>query len=180
MKIFSFQHKEVINQIITEGVYKCSYVSKYRNQAPLLYGVLQEFIYKKTNIDSFPIFGWSKIENIDESSTIEDVILNTCYKVGFDSSSHLLLELEIPDEYIIQHDFYDFASFKLDEEEGLCGLDDLRNFIYSDISTNSINIQATFPIILKEWVTNVYSYSFSYQDKFKYKIENVYIKKLKL
>lgn len=180
MKIFSFQHKEVINQIITDDVYKCSYVSEYRKQSPILYAVLQEFIYKKTNIDSFPIFGWSKIENIDEMSSIEDVILNTYYKVGFDSDNYILMELDIPDCYISQHDFYDFASFKLDEEEGLCGLDDLRNFIYSNISTDSINIQATFPVILKEWVTNVYSYSFSYQDEFKYKIENVYIKKLKL
>lgn len=177
MKIYSFQHKEVLKEIINNGVYKCEYVSEFRNQAPNLYKLLQEALYSKTGIDSFPIFGWSSIEGVNENSSINDVIMNTYYKIALDYENYVLLELEIPDKYVLEHDFFSFSGFKLDEEEELETEYDVKKFIY-DATPTDYNIQASFPIIYSKWLKNAYSYKFKYADDIKFKLSEIIVNKI--
>lgn len=41
MIVYSFQHKNVLANLIKYKIYNCTYASQYRNQAPILYSLLQ-------------------------------------------------------------------------------------------------------------------------------------------
>lgn len=172
MIVYSFQHKNVLANLMKYKIYNCTYVSQYRNHAPILYGLLQELLYDKTGINSYPIFSWSTIEG-EEAKDIsaEKAVLNSYHKVNYDMANYVCLELDIPDKYIVEHDFFDFACFKADEEEQLVEEAELRNFIFNSKASN-YNVQACFPIIKLEWLKNAYEVDVS-TEPYSSKITNV-------
>ena len=172
MIVYSFQHKNVLANLIKYKIYNCTYASQYRNQAPILYSLLQQLLYNKTRINSYPIFSWSAIEGTEAKDiSAENAVLNSYYKVNYDADSYVCLELDIPDKYIVEHDFFDFACYKSDEEEQLVEEAELRKFIFNS-KTSHYNVQACFPIIKLEWLKNAYEYNVSFEP-YSYKIKDV-------
>lgn len=172
MIVYSFQHKNVLANLIKYKIYNCTYASQYRNQAPILYSLLQELLYDKTSINSYPIFSWSVIEGEEAKNlSVENAVLNSYHKVNYDANNYVCLELDIPDKYIVEHDFFDFACYKADEEEQLVEEDELRDFVFNS-KVSSYNVQACFPIIQLEWLKNAYEYNVSFEP-YSYKIKDV-------
>lgn len=169
MLIMSFQHKSSLDLIKSEGRYFCPIDSSYFKCTPKIYGYLREFIKEKTGIDSRPIFGWSNLISYtsDEKGVFYSMDLfpasfNTVHaalmKVPFDGKNNIMYILDIPDELLVHHDFFDFACFKCDEDEDACTDDQLRDFIFnSDISWNR-DIQTCFPYIDKSFIKSMYEF----------------------
>lgn len=155
MKIISFQHKKVLDDILNNGIYRCEYISQFHKEAPKCYKYLRDKVYEKTNIDNNPVFGWANII-IDKKMEVDKETISRAYEmVPFEENDYYILELEIPNELLIVQDFYDFACYKADEMEG----------VYEPISDKLLQLnygremQAVFPYIKKEWLINIYSYT---------------------
>ena len=177
MRVYSFQHKNVLDILLKDNIYECTIKSEYREQAPILYNALQDLLYSKTGISSFPIFCWSKIEKVKDMNIFsEDIILNTFFKVNFDQNTYLCLELDIPDVFVVEHDFFDFACYKADEEEYLVSASDLRKFIFDSVCSGE-NVQACFPIINLEWLNSAYEYSITFKDN-SFKVKDIKFNKV--
>lgn len=99
MKIISFQHKKVFDEIINRGIYSCSYISRYHNEAPKCYQFLKDKLKEKTGIKCNPIFGWANINGLPMILNKES-LSRANEMVKFDENYYYILELEIPDEYI--------------------------------------------------------------------------------
>ena len=158
MRILSYQHKCVIDAIENDGFYFCNYASEFSRQSPLLYEELRMLLNKKLGLFSNPIFGWAKLTDINPLKVNEQFLKSSLSKVGFDCNDYYLLEMDIPDYIICLHDFYDFACFKADEEEGLCTREDLHQFVFNSKLSSDRDLQAIFPVIKKEWIVDIYSF----------------------
>jgi len=91
-----------------------------------------------------------------------------------------MLELDIPSNNVVLQDFLDFACFKADEEEELCGYSDLRKFIYSDSYSDLRDIQAIFPLIKLEWLSGAYKLNIEYDKEFSKYLKIKCVSKIKL
>lgn len=169
MRVVSYQHKSVLDTINKEGRYFCTYNSNYRSDAPKIYSYLQELVLDKTGIDSFPIFSYGLLINkdwkvIDLTNPSEDLIHWSWQKVSFDFEDYYFFFLDIPDDLIVSHDFYDFACFKVDEFECLVTDKQLKDFIFEDqikvkdVPSVGRDVQTCFPYIDKSFIKGVYSF----------------------
>lgn len=163
MVLMTFQHKNVVNVLNKQGKYYCEVNSLYSEEAPKMYQYLKELITEKTGVSSKPIFGWSRLldcqnNSIDLSSPSYDSIYQAISKVPYHGDSYYLFILDVPDNLIVHHDFYDFACFKADEFEELCTDEDLKNFIYNSVISDKRDTQSCFPYIDKSFVIGVYEF----------------------
>lgn len=185
IRVVSFQDKNVLDIILSKGEYRCSFISNYNRQAPILYDLCSELLENKTGIKSIPIFGWERIvtsdgvisrDRLSDSSSI--LLCNS--KVPSLNSTCVMLELDIPSNNVVLQDFLDFACFKADEEEELCGYSDLRKFIYSDSYSDLRDIQAIFPLIKLEWLSGAYKLNIEYDKEFSKYLKIKCVSKIKL
>lgn len=169
MLIITFQHKSSLEQIKSTGRYYCQVDSSYKKETPKIYSYLQELIFERTGVDSRPVFGWSNLisytSNEDGqlySLDLFPINFNSTHaalmKVQFDGKDNYMYILDIPEELVVHHDFFDFACFKTDEAEEVCSDEQLKNFIFNSEVNLSRDIQTCFPYIDKSFVRNVYEF----------------------
>lgn len=162
-KIITFQHKSVLETLLNSGKYKCLRKSKYYEATPNCYDRLLENIPTKIEGVNIPIFGWyAVIEEDNNLLTVDDKTINRALEMtGQNCNDYYLFEMEIPKEYVSLQDFYNFVDVRCQEEDELDGfVGDPWDYVF--IVEPNREIQATFPIIKKEWIKNVYEY---YEEK---------------
>ena len=169
MLIMTFQHKSSLEQIKSTGRYYCQVDSSYKKETPKIYSYLQELIFERTGVDSRPVFGWSNLISYtsDENGVFHSMDLfppsfNSVHaalmKVPFDGEDNFMYILEIPEDLVVHHDFFDFACFKTDEDEGVCSDLELRDFIFNSEVSLDRDVQTCFPYIDKSFVKKVYEF----------------------
>lgn len=169
MIIISFQHKSSLEQIKNSGRYFCPIDSRYSIETPKIYSYLRELIKHKIDIDSRPIFGWSNLINytFDEYGNYNPInlyplsfesIFSATQKVPFDGRDYYIYILDVPNELVVSHDFFDFACFKEDESEELCTDKQLKDFIFNSETSISRDIQSCFPYIDKSFIKGIYEF----------------------
>lgn len=169
MIIMSFQHKSSLEQIKNSGRYFCPIDSTYSIETPKIYSYLRELIFNKTGFDCRPIFGWSNLINYkaDENGNHNpikldppsfDSIFSATQKVPFDGRDYYIYILDVPNELVVSHDFFHFACFKADEDEGLCTDKQLKDFIFNPSFCVHDDVQTCFPYIDKSFVKGVYEF----------------------
>ena len=190
MLIMTFQHKSSLNQIKSTGKYFCPVDSSYSKGTPKIYGYLREYIKEKTRIDSRPIFGWSNLISYtsDEKGVFHSMDLfppsftstkAALMKVPFDGKDNYMYILDIPEELLVHHDFFDFACFKCDEDEDACTDDQLRDFIFNSVVSWHRDIQTCFPYIDKSFIKGVYEFEVV-TDEFSVQILDIKFKRINL
>lgn len=158
MRILTFQHKNIIEELNNYGHYICTYTSSFSKEAPMIYDELRMLLNEKTCLKANPIFGWAKLVDVEPLEVCRDFFFSSLGKVNFDHNDYLLFEINVPDNLVCLHDFFDFACFKADEEEELCTRKALHQFIFYSSIFNNRDIQAVFPVIKKDWIVNIYKF----------------------
>lgn len=158
MRILTFQHKNIIEELNNYGHYICTYTSSFSKEAPMIYDELRMLLNEKTGLKANPIFGWAKLIDVEPLEVCRDFFFSSLGKVNFDHNDYLLFEINVPDNLVCLHDFFDFACFKADEEEELCTRKALHQFIFYSSIFNNRDIQAVFPVIKKDWIVNIYKF----------------------
>lgn len=158
MRILTFQHKNIIEELNNYGHYICTYTSSFSKEAPMIYDELRMLLNEKTGLKANPIFGWAKLVDVEPLGVCRDFFFSSLGKVNFDHNDYLLFEINVPDNLVCLHDFFDFACFKADEEEELCTRKALHQFIFYSSIFNNRDIQAVFPVIKKDWIVNIYKF----------------------
>lgn len=158
MRILTFQHKNIIEELNNYGHYICTYTSSFSKEAPMIYDELRMLLNEKTGIKANPIFGWAKLIDVEPLEVCRDFFFSSLGKVNFDHNDYLLFEIDVPDSLVCLHDFFDFACFKADEEEELCTRKALHQFIFYSSIFDNRDIQAVFPVIKKDWIVNIYKF----------------------
>lgn len=158
MRILTFQHKNILKDLDESGFYMCKYISDFSKESPMLYEELRMLLNEKTGLKANPIFGWAKLVGVEPLEVGKDFLFSSLGKVNFDHSNYLLFELDIPDNLVCLHDFFDFACFKADEEEELCTRKALHSFIFYSHVFDNRDVQAVFPVIKKQWVRDIYKF----------------------
>jgi len=169
MLIMTFQHKSSLEQIKSTGRYYCQVDSFYKKETPKIYSYLQELIFEKTSVDSRPIFGWSNLISYTPSDDGKhysldlfppslDIIFAATQKVSFDGEDNYMYILDVPEDLVVHHDFFDFAGFKLDEAEEVCSDEQLKKFIFNSEFNSDRDIQTCFPYIDKSFIKGVYEF----------------------
>lgn len=169
MLIMTFQHKSSLEQIKSTGRYYCQVDSFYKKETPKIYSYLQELIFEKTSVDSRPIFGWSNLISYTASDDRKhypldlfppsfDNIFAATQKVSFGGEDNYMYILDVPEDLVVHHDFFDFAGFKLDEAEEVCSDEQLKKFIFNSEFNRDRDIQTCFPYIDKSFIKGVYEF----------------------
>lgn len=158
MRILTFQHKNIIEELNNYGHYICKYTSSFSKEAPMIYDELRMLLNEKTGLKANPIFGWAKLIDVEPLEVCKDFFFSSLGKVNFDHNNYLLFEINVPDSLVCLHDFFDFACFKADEEEELCTRKALHQFIFYSSIFNNRDIQAVFPVIKKDWIVDIYKF----------------------
>lgn len=167
MKLLTFQHKTILDDIRDTGVYLCERQSDYHLNTPNAYAFL-----KSRLAGQYPqafknvIFAWQQLFK-DTPLTIEHAVRGfEC--TGFDTDNYYLFELDVYDKHVFLTNFYNFVDLRCQEE----GIDDIfpdTDYSYSynekiallencvlDISTHD-EVQAIIPYIQKENIISIYS-----------------------
>lgn len=169
MLVMTFQHKSSLEQIQSTGRYYCKVDSTYRKETPRIYSYLQELICNKTGIDSRSVFGWSNLISYTSDGDGNhkpiklfppsfESINAALQKVPFDGKDYYIYILDVPEELVVHHDFFDFACFKADEDEGICSDLELRDFIFNSDVSLARDIQTCFPYIDKSFIKKIYEF----------------------
>jgi hypothetical protein len=164
MKIITFQHEKVLETIELDGVYFCDYIGRYHKATPQSYKFLKDnFIIQKPKAKIHnPIFGWSRVlrdeDIIDENNpkTISRMLDMTSFGDGYK-----MVVLDIPEDHVMETDFYLFVDLRCEEEFGdviFTGGADCKESILYPRTNNSIEIQAIFGEIRKEWIIRILPY----------------------
>ena len=158
MKILTFQHKNVLNELKNKGVYLANVNSFYKQQTPECYDIVFNSIKVKEPGATQPIFGWKQVLN--KELTVDSETIKRCLEMTYlEEDEYLLFELNIDDDKVSLQNFYNFVDARCEEE----GIDPYyENFEEFPINTifeiEDGEIQATFSSIRKEYIENVYSY----------------------
>lgn len=165
VKVMTFQHKEVWDEILSNGEYRCVKKSNYQKATPECYKRIADTLDVKCKEGTIPIFGWSQL-NISETKCGLDLDKDYIYyaqnKTGFPSNSYYGAILEVPLSYLAFQDFYNFVDCRCEEE----GLD---TFMFDPWNGTIItypypkahkerDIQCIMPVIKKEWLRILFSY----------------------
>lgn len=162
MKILSFQHKEVLNEIKNKGIYLAKLNSFYRSKTPKCYNIVFNSIKNKEEGSSQPIFGWYAVLDKDnEKLEVNSKTVARCMEMtGQDEDNYLLFELEVEDSRVSLQDFYTFVDARC-EEEGFDpyyeSFDEFPIDKVFDISEYG-EVQCTISSIRLSDIKNIYSY----------------------
>ena len=151
MKLITLQHKDVLNDIISNGRYECTMISNYHKESPKIYKILANRLGLSDGV--YPIFTWAYLDNKPVSLNSETVT-SANSKVPLKIKDYYAFELEVPDDKTDLQDFYAFAATKSDEYE--FEIDPKAEMFTCDIGEVA-NIQCTIPEIRNEWIRAVYN-----------------------
>lgn len=159
MKILTFQHKNVLRDIQSKGLYIAQIDSEYKEMTPRCYDIVFDSIPYKEDGSSKPIFGWQRVSIGDYSEIkVDEKTIKRCLEmVPIDLSTHLLFELDIPKERVSLQNFYNFVDARCEEE----GFDRYyKTFdefpIHVIFQLDAGENQCTFSSIRKEYIKNIY------------------------
>lgn len=171
MKILTFQHKDVLDEINAKGVYLAKRNSFYRRNTPKCYDFVFNSIKTKEPGSTQPIFGWHSVFDNEEIDVNSKTIKRCLEMTYLDENDYLLFELNIDEDKVSLQDFYTFVDARC-EEEGF----DAYYECFEDFPMESIfefvncEIQCTMSSIRKEYIQNIYSYK---KDNDEYVISNI-------
>lgn len=159
MKILTFQHKDILNELNEKGVYLAKRNSEYRQTTPKCYDFVFNSIKTKEPGSTQPIFGWHAVFD-NEKITVNSKTIKRCLEMTYqEENEYLLFELNIDDDKVSLQDFYTFVDARCEEE----GIDPYYEH-FEDFPMESIfefvncEIQCTISSIRKEYIQNIYSY----------------------
>lgn len=162
MKILTFQHKEVLNEIKNKGVYIAKLDSFYRSKTPKCYEVVFNNIKNKEEGSTQPIFGWyAVLESNNENLKVDSKTIARCMEMtGQDENEYLLFELEIEEDRVSLQDFYCFVDARCEEEGFDAYYEKFEDFPIDDIFniSDNIEVQCTISSIRLNDIKNIYSY----------------------
>lgn len=158
IKLLTFQHKEVWNEIQQKGIYRCTKKLGYHIDSPIIYRHAWEAIPNKSQdyrrCPSYPIFCWYEVFN--SLIQIDRETISRCLEmVPFNIENYILLEIEIPKNKVNIHNFYDFASFRLDEIEDISLPIERLKKLFTTV--NQEEKQAVIEYITKDYILNIYT-----------------------
>lgn len=173
MIILTFQSKDVLEKIKSTGRYYCEVDNKDYKQTPLLYKDLGKLLFEKTGINTRPIFGWSQLTDdywrlLPLENVTAELIKSAVMKVGFED--YLAFHLDVPDNLVVNHEFYYLEGLKLDEKEAIIKEKDLRNYLDNRTILDNEDAQASFPYIDKSLIKGVYEYELGFGIKHGFKV----------
>lgn len=157
MKIFTLQHKNIIDIINREGTYS---VSENRTLALNGEGFYNTYEYIRKTMHNhikdypesqYPIWGWKKYENNEGS--VKDISI--LYDGFYDNIKEMVyIELDIPDNEILLSDFDKYSELLICGIEPSNDIIDLLDLDILDVK-DSEYIQATFKSIKKENIIKI-------------------------
>lgn len=158
MKIITFQHPKVIEELEENGFYISKFKSKFHKATPNSYKFLIDS-FKSTKMNSpiiYPIFGWSQVlsigEVINESCR---VTINRMLEMTSMPENYYMLVLNVPENEVIETDFYGFVDLRFEEEfpeEGFVLTEKEKQTILHPRENRAIEIQAILGYINEEWI----------------------------
>ena len=116
MKIITFQHKHILNELKENGVYYAKLNSEYKKNTPKCYKMVFDSIEKKDPKATDPIFGWKRVFTSGDLEINSETIRRCMEMTGFDEKEYLLFELEIDDKEVSVQNFYNFVDARCEEE----------------------------------------------------------------
>lgn len=159
MKVLTFQHKDILNEINNNGVYLSKIDSFYRQCTPKCYDIVFNSIKTKDIGSTQPIFGWYNVFS-DESLSVNSETIRRCLEMTYlEEDDYLLFELNIDEDKVSLQDFYTFVDARCEEEGIDAYYESFEDFPIDKIFelVNS-EIQCTISSIRKEYIENIYSY----------------------
>lgn len=167
MKIITFQHKNILNEINNNGVYLTKIDSFYRQCTPKCYDIVFNSIKTKDIGSTQPIFGWYNVFP-NKNLTINSETISRCLEMTYlEEDDYLLFELNIDEDKISLQDFYNFVDARCEEEGIDACYESFEEFPIGRIfEIVNCEIQCTISSIRKEYIENIYSYK---------KIDNQYV-----
>lgn len=159
MKIITFQHKDVLNEINNNGMYLAKMDSFYKQQTPKCYNIVFNSIKEKEIGSTQPIFGWYKVFTGEDLNVNSDTIKRCLEMTYLEEDEYLLFELEIDNNKVSLQNFYNFVDARCEEERIDAYYDKFEDFpIKVVFELEDCETQCTFSSIRKEYIKNVYSY----------------------
>ena len=153
MKLITFQHKDIIKDLNSKGIYECRLKSSFSKATPDCYKMLANRLNLTENV--YPIFAWYNVLGLPLVVNI-DTINRAMEMTGFKIDEYYLFELEVPDEFVDLQYFFNFVDMRCVEEFNDNVFTTWKDVFNVDKTESRIEIQATLPNIRKEWIMNVY------------------------
>lgn len=160
MRIITFQHPAVLDSINKCGVYLSCYKGHFHQKTPKSYRFLiDSFRDIRENVSiNYPIFGWSQVLDVGIPINESDIAIKRMLEMTPMPEDYSMLVLEVPDNMVMETDFYGFVDMRFSEEypdddfvltkEGI-------DSILKPRENNIIEIQAVLGYISKDWVKDV-------------------------
>ena len=162
MKILTFQHKKVLEEIQNKGVYIANANSEYRNATPKCYDKVFTAIRNKEKNSTIPIFGWYAVLNSNNDKLKVDAatVFRCMEMTSQDEDNYILFELEMEEDKVSLQDFYNFVDARCEEERIDPYYEKFENFPFEVVFKieKDCEIQCTMSSIKKENIKNIYSY----------------------
>lgn len=159
MKVITFQHKNVLNDIEREGKYISTIDSEFKRNTPLCYQIVFDSIKEKDIEATSPIFGWVNVWG-DNDLTVNEKTIKRCMNMTqFECEDYVILELEISKDRVSLQNFYNFVDARCEEEGIDAYYDKFEDFpIECIFEIENSETQCTFSSIRKSDIINIYSF----------------------
>lgn len=161
MKILTFQHKEVWEEIKKNGLYIAKRDSYYRSKTPKCYDIVFNNIKIREKGSTQPIFGWYAVLDKDNNKlVVNSKTVSRCMEMtGQDENAYLLFELEIDENRVSLQDFYTFVDARCEEERFDPYYDSFEEFPIKEVfNIGDGEVQCTISSIKLNDIRNIYSY----------------------
>lgn len=149
MKLITIQHPDVFDQLERDGIY---YPDPNKNM--LYYTEIFKEYYKQKNIAiKAAVWAFYSIEDVKCNELNGEIIGRIISNLPFLEDGIPIL-LEVPEEYVFLSDFYAWADYIEDINEGLDYVEPINwdaKVDWDELST----VQAIIPYIKSEWVIDL-------------------------
>lgn len=157
MKVITFQHKNILKTIESEGKYIVTMESEFKKNTPMCYQIVFDSIKEKDIAASNPIFGWNNVLCDNDLTVNEDTIKRCMEMTCFDYKDYVLLELEIDEKRLSLQNFYNFVDARCEEEGIDAYYERFEDFpIECMFQIENNETQCTFSSIRKSDIVNIY------------------------
>lgn len=159
MKIITFQHKNILKTIESEGKYIATIDSEFKKNTPICYQIVFDSIKEKDIEATSPIFGWNNVLG-DKELTVNEITIKRCMEMtGFDYKDYVILELEMNEQRLSLQNFYNFVDARCEEEGIDAYYENFEDFPIDCIfDIENTETQCTFSSIRREDIVNIYSF----------------------
>lgn len=149
MKLITIQHPDVFDQLERDGIY---YPDPNKNM--LYYTEIFKEYYKQKNIAiKAAVWAFYSVEKI-KCNKLDDKIIGKITSCLPFLEDRVPMLLEVPEEYVFLSDFYSWASYVEDINEGLDYVESINwdtKVDWDEVQT----VQAIIPYIKSEWVIDL-------------------------